>query len=113
MSIVIEEPDKIDLDLVGYEICGIAKITTWYGNEGEVEMDCEKIIGKKRITKEDIIRHINDGGFGAQSIDGATATIYALYGNHERHPFLLGQARKFVRSVDIEEEDLKSAKRGI
>jgi len=113
MSLVIEEPDKIDLDLVGYEICGVAKITTWYGHKGEIEMNCQQLIGKDRITKDDIIPCINDAGFGAQSIDGAHVSIYALYGDMRKEPSLVNHARKFVSSIEIKEDEVRNAKRGI
>lgn len=105
MALVIEEPPEISLPFKQYMVCGTAEVTTWDGTKGKVDMNCTAI-DKRRITREEIRRCINDGGFGVYSVDRARADVYAIYGRGE-------ELRHYVVSEEFEGGELSEAKRGI
>ena len=63
---------------IGIEIQGWATITMWGGGQGEIGMD-KTFIPNNEISKAAILRAVNDGQFGCQSIDSALIEIYDVY----------------------------------
>ncbi len=64
--------------LIGIEITGIAILNMWGGGSGEIEME-KYFLPLEHITKDNIIRCVNDNGFGCESIESATIDIELVY----------------------------------
>jgi len=69
--------EKVELKHVGYKVEGKAKISLWGGGQGSVNMTKEYIHGQ--ITKDALLKCINDGGFGCVCIESAELVISDLY----------------------------------
>ena len=69
-------PKKLTLHLSGYRIKGVADITLWGGDAACIEMTPVKL---RILDKDDLMQHLNDGGFGVQSINGAIVDIFEDY----------------------------------
>lgn len=67
---------QVTLNQVGYVVGGEATLNLWGGGQGTIEMNETTI---DELTIENILKSINDGGFGCESIEEATVIIYALY----------------------------------
>ena len=67
---------QVTLNQVGYVVGGEATLNLWGGGQGTIEMNETTI---DNLTIENILKSINDGGFGCESIEEATVIIYALY----------------------------------
>jgi len=76
----------------GITIQGVALINFWGGGQGEVIMD-ERYIPNDKISKENILRCINDGQFGCESIESAEIDILI---NYE-----LGFAMEYDRTIVV------------
>jgi len=76
----------------GITIQGVALINFWGGGQGEVIMD-ERYIPNDKISKENILRCINDGQFGCESIESAEIDILI---NYE-----LGFAMEYDRTIIV------------
>ena len=63
----------ITLKKIGYIVKGISDLTDWYGQNGCIEM---KPFKTKGISKRTLLKNLNDGGFGVQSINGAICDVY-------------------------------------
>jgi len=70
--------EEITLKRKGIRVKGTAYLKEWGGGKGNIEMDTVDLIGGK-ITKERILKCINDAGFGCEEITGAYIDIYELY----------------------------------
>lgn len=77
----------------GITINGTALINLWGGGQVEVIMD-EKYIPNEKISKENILRCINDGKFGCESIESADVDIYITYEQ--------GFANEYDRTIHVE-----------
>lgn len=64
---------------IGWIIRGTAKLKHWGGGEGFVRMD-EVKIPLNKLTPKNILRCVNDGGFGCEAITEAEIDIYVDYG---------------------------------
>lgn len=64
----------------GIIVSGIATISLWGGGSGEVTMD-PYFLPNEHISKDNILRCVNDGRFGCESIDSAEIDIYIKYDN--------------------------------
>lgn len=91
---------KITLKQVGYKFRGEATLNLWGGGLGVIQMDS----WKGSNLDEDLIKGINDGQFGCESIDSAEVDIYEIY----EQGF-----EKYVETRSITGEDLKKGKCGI
>ena len=69
---------KVTLKHVGFFCDGQALLNLWGGGQGTIEMDSWKT---KTDTKEEIVKNINDGQMGCESIEQAEVNIYDLYEN--------------------------------
>jgi hypothetical protein len=77
MTETLEAPaKKITLNLSGYRIKGVADVTPWGGGNACIEMSPVKL---RKLDKESLMDHVNDNGFGVQSINGAILDIYEDY----------------------------------
>ena len=76
----------------GITIQGVVLINFWGGGQGEVIMD-ERYIPNEKISKENILRCINDGQFGCESIESAEIDILI---NYE-----LGFAMEYDRTIVV------------
>lgn len=77
--------DKIEMELLKYEISGIAYINTWGDSKGTIaftpfEIEADSISSEEEFI-EAIKENINDGGFGSKDIYGAYIVIQAIYTN--------------------------------
>ena len=66
---------ELTVELLHYEVSGIALIRDWSGNVGTIEMKPYSV-----KSWSDAGEGINDNGFGAQEILGAKLHVYAAYG---------------------------------
>jgi len=68
---------KAELNHVGYKIEGKAKVNLYGGGQCVVHMTKEYIHGQ--ITKDALLKCINDGGFGCVCIESAELVVSDLY----------------------------------
>lgn len=64
----------------GIVIQGVATLNLWGGGQGEIIMD-QRYIPLEKISKENILRCVNDAQFGCESIESASIEIYTAYDN--------------------------------
>ncbi len=65
---------------IGIVVKGEAVIVLWGGGKGTVKMD-RTFIPNGKITHTNIMRCVNDGGFGCESIESASIEIQIKYDN--------------------------------
>ncbi len=68
------------INQIGIVIGGIATLEMWGGGTGEIEMK-QYFLPLDKITPKNILRCVNDNGFGCQSIPTADIDIYIKYDN--------------------------------
>ena len=85
---------QITLNQIGYRIKGEAILNLWGGGAGSIPMQSKDIV---ELTTENVIRSINDNGFGCESFAGAEVDIYTLY---ER------DVEEYLMSLSFTQEDL-------
>ena len=71
------------INLVGVEVSGTATLSLWGGGDGCIEMD-KTFLPLKFATKDNILRCVNDGGFGCEAITAADIDIYSIWNNGSR-----------------------------
>lgn len=69
--------DTVTLEHTGYRVHGIAFVTFWGGADATIQMKSFEV---KSLNETEIAAGLNDGGFGVQSINGATCFIEKVYG---------------------------------
>jgi hypothetical protein len=74
----LEAPEQktLTLGLSGYRIKGVADVTMWGGGNACIEMKPIKI---RTLDRDDLMKHVNDNGFGVQSINGAILDLFEDY----------------------------------
>lgn len=90
----------LTLNQIGYLVEGTTTLNLWGGGTGEIVMKPTEI---KELNTEEVIKAINDNGFGCESYDGACVDIYRLYENNVTRHYI---------SVDFNSEDLIGCTRG-
>ena len=90
----------LTLNQTGYLIEGTTTLNLWGGGTGDIVMESVKL---EELSTEEVLKAINDNGFGCESYAGACVDIYRLYEN--------GVKRHLV-SVDFNSEDLVGTTRG-
>lgn len=68
------------INQTGIVVKGTATLNLWGGGQGDIQMD-ETYLPNDKITPKNILRCVNDGGFGCQSIESADIEIYIKYDN--------------------------------
>lgn len=68
------------INQTGIVIGGSAVLNLWGGGKGEIEME-RTFLPNKHISKDNILRCVNDNGFGCESIASADIDIYVKYDN--------------------------------
>ena len=71
------------VELIGYEVTGWAQVSLWGGGTGEITMD-KTFLPEKHFSKDNVLRCVNDGGFGVESIDFADVIVEEVYENGAR-----------------------------
>ena len=84
----------ITLKQKGYRVEGEVELNLWGGGTGSIAMQPTDI---EELTTENVMRSINDNGFGCESFAGAEVDIYVLY---ERG------VTEYLTSASFTEEDL-------
>jgi hypothetical protein len=74
------KPKTKTITQVGIVVSGETLINMWGGGTGEITMR-KTFIPNDKITKDNILRCVNDGGFGCESIKRAFVEIYIKYDN--------------------------------
>ena len=87
-------PRQIVLNQIGYVVKGEALLNLWGGGQGTVPVNPTFI---EELTTENVLKAINDNGFGCESFAGADVDICIAY---ER-----GVVEHFT-SVSFTQEDL-------
>lgn len=64
--------------LTGIEIRGEAVLNLWGGGQGSIEIE-PYFLPLQHATKDNILRCVNDNGFGCESIEQADIDIYSVY----------------------------------
>jgi hypothetical protein len=64
----------------GIIVSGTATLSLWGGGGGPIAME-DYFLPNEHISKDNILRCVNDGGFGCESIDSAEIDIYIKYNN--------------------------------
>lgn len=88
--------DTLTLELTGYEVRGTVRVSLWGGGEGTLEM---KPYILEKLTEEDLIKGLNDNGFGVESINGAMCYVNKVYGGSKRYG---GGYRVYQGDVEVE-----------
>jgi len=65
---------------IGFIIGGTAFVNFWGGGSGSVEMDTN-FLPNELMSKNNMLRCVNDGGFGVESIYGAEIYVSVKYDN--------------------------------
>jgi hypothetical protein len=60
--------------VIGYDVVGMARINLWGGGAGDIEMSRTRI-EPGHVTKDNVLRCVNDGGFGCESIQSACVYV--------------------------------------
>jgi len=87
-----KEARKITLEQIGYMVDGEAMINLWGGGSGTIEMDKSRI-PLRRMSKDNLLRCVNDGQFGCESFQWADVSIYDLFE---------GGYKEYNRTIHIE-----------
>ena len=66
----------ISLAFTDYVVRGLADVTPWGGGNACIEMDSFRV---KSIKEDELLKNLNDGGFGVERINGAICDIYENY----------------------------------
>lgn len=74
MAILKEKTVK----LIGIIVTGDATLSLWGGGSGTIEMK-NIFIPLEHATKDNILRAVNDNGFGCENIDSANILIFSKY----------------------------------
>lgn len=69
---------EMKVKLIGYEVSGEAVLHLWGGDKGSIEMNAS-IIKEDKLSKDNILRCVNDNGFGCELIERATIHVIELY----------------------------------
>lgn len=70
----------VTLKQIGIQVQGEAMLNLWGGGKGTIDMESYFLpLGK--ATKTNILRCVNDNGFGCESIESAYIDIYDVYEN--------------------------------
>lgn len=64
----------------GIIVSGVATLSLWGGGSGTINME-PYFLPNEHISKDNILRCVNDGGFGCESIDSAEIDIWVKYDN--------------------------------
>ena len=65
---------------VGYVINGTAILNLWGGGQGSIEME-SYFLPLDKFTPKNLLRCVNDNGFGCESIESAEIDISIKYDN--------------------------------
>jgi len=68
------------INQIGYVISGTATLNLWGGGQGNITMDPVSIPFDK-FNKTNMLRAVNDGGFGCESIESACIEVGIEYDN--------------------------------
>lgn len=74
------KPKTKTITQVDIIVSGEALINMWGGRQSEITMD-KTFIPNDKISKDNILRCVNDGGFGCESIQRAFVEISIRYDN--------------------------------
>ena len=85
----------------GFYCTGFAVINHWGGGQSKVEMDSWVT---ETIDPKEIVKGVNDGQFGCESIKSAAVEVYDLYEKG---------FSEYNKTIDFSAEELKDATRGI
>jgi len=72
--------EELIVTLVGICVTGTAYCYLWGGGEGCITMK-PQTLKPEMATKDNILRCVNDGGFGVEAIYKAEIDLIALYSN--------------------------------
>jgi len=73
---------QISLNLTHIKVRGSAVLNLWGGGQGKIKMD-SVLIPVKNFNKTAMLKAVNDGGFGCQSIESAEIHLFLVYnGQH-------------------------------
>ena len=92
---------KVTLKLIGYRCKGKAILNLWGGGQGSVTMDNWDTV---KGDRDSIVKGVNDGQFGCESIHSARVDVYELYEN---------DYIAYDQSIGFSAEELTEAKRGV
>jgi hypothetical protein len=68
------------INQIGIVIGGEATLSLWGGGTGTIEME-KYFLPNEHVSKDNILRCVNDNGFGCENIDSAEIDIYIKYDN--------------------------------
>ena len=91
----------VTLKQVGYRCSGTAVVSCWFGGQGTIDMDSWDT---KNKSKKSVVKGVNDGQFGCESIESAIIYLDELYEN---------DYTVHIDTIEVKSDRLKKAKRGI
>ena len=65
-------------DLAYFEIDGTALLNLWGGGQGEIDMEQYRLPAE-HFSKDNVLRCVNDHGFGCESIAAAVIEVTPVY----------------------------------
>ena len=92
---------SITLKHIGYRCKGTALINFWGGGQSRVNMNSWDI---DKEDRQSIVKGVNDGGFGCESIESAEVDVFDLFEQN---------VTQYKKITTFTKDTLKNAKRGI
>ena len=80
LALKIENVKTKEINQIGIVVGGEATLSLWGGGTGTIEME-EYFLPLDKVTPKNILRCVNDNGFGVESIDAAKIDLYIKYDN--------------------------------
>jgi hypothetical protein len=92
---------SVTLKHIGYYCDGTAFLNLWGGGQGNIQMNAWST---QKGDRKSIVKGINDGQFGCESIESAKVDVYDLYENGYK---------VYDNTIEFSAEEIKDAQRGI
>jgi len=80
--------------LYGYKVSGDAVLNLWGGGQGEIRMQAQ-LLPAKHLSKDNVLRCVNDNGFGCESIDSAHVRVTEVWRREDGGGFIMGKTVSF------------------
>ena len=92
---------EVTLKRIGRRCKGTALLNLWGGGQGEITMD---EWDTEKGDRESIVKGVNDGQFGCESIESAKVEVFDLYENGYT---------EYDNTIEFSAKELKDATKGI
>jgi len=91
----------VTLKHIGYRCSGTAMLNLWGGGQASIDMDSWDT---KKADRDSVVKGVNDGQFGCESIESAKVDIFDLYENNYT---------VYHNTIEFSKTELTKAKKGV